>query len=234
MFYENDYLRGYSDYTAKIIEEKDQIVLTNGIAERRFILAPDLACVSIKNLYSGEQFLRSIQPEVTVTVDGGKYPVGGAAATIEPLCEHLDHYRLMPNNNLMAGVQASYRGVRLYDTEATMQMVKNSVDTYKAHRTVFESPIVHIHRPDGRNYDGYIHVDPESEEKGMLVLFNPLDEDITRTVRVPLYYTGIENKAVFSLFDNAPCEYTLNRDNTVTFTCTIPANDFVWFTVKQK
>lgn len=162
-----------------------------------------------------------------------EYHGGGAAATIEPLCEHLDHYRMMLNNNLLAGVQASYRGMRLYDTDATMQMVKDSVDTYKAHRAIFESPIVHIRRADGRDFDGYLHVNPDLEEKGLLVLFNPLGEDITRTIRVPLYFTGIEQHAAVSLFDGDATVYALNRDDTITVTCTIPANDYIWLTVRQ-
>ena len=160
-----------------------------------------------------------------------QYHGGGAAATIEPLCEHLDHYRLMLNNNLMAGVQASYRGKRLYDTPETREMVRASVDVYKAHRDILESPAIHIRRPDGRDYDGYVHVNPELDEKGLIVFFNPLDEEITRTVSVPLYYTGLSDKAVISRFGTDGREYVLERDYTVRLTFTVPANDFVWFTV---
>lgn len=161
-----------------------------------------------------------------------EYHGGGAAATIEPLCEHLDHYRLMLNNNLMAGVQASYRGKRLYDTEETKNMVKGSIDVYKAHRDILESPAVHIRRPDGRDFDGYVHVDPSLEEKGMIVFFNPLDEEITRTVSVPLYYTGLTDSAEIARFGKDPVRYELERDYTVKLTFTVPANDYVWFTVK--
>ena len=48
-----------------------------------------------------------------------EYQGGGAAATIEPLDEHLDHYERMLVSNLALGVQACYRGPRLYDTERT-------------------------------------------------------------------------------------------------------------------
>ena len=139
----------------------------------------------------------------------------------------------MLNNNLLAGVQASYRGMRLYDTEETKKMVADSIRDYNAHRAIFESPAVHIRRADGRDYDGYIHVNPQLEEKGMAVLFNPLDEEITRTVRIPLYYTGIENSAVLSLFDKAPQKFDLARDYCIEAEITIPANDFVWYTVKD-
>ncbi len=162
-----------------------------------------------------------------------EYHGGGAAATIEPLCEHLDHYRMMLNHNLMAGVQASYRGKRIYDTQETKQMVKKSIDDYKAHRRIFESPIVHIRRPDGRDYDAYLHVNPDLEEKGMLVVFNPLNETITREIRVPLYFTGIRKKAVFAASDEDAVPYALKPDGTVTVKVTVPAHDFVYLTVKQ-
>ena len=161
-----------------------------------------------------------------------QYHGGGAAATIEPLCEHLDHYRMMLNNNLLAGVQAAYRGHRLYDTEETKAMVQDSIAVYKKHRAIFESPAVKIRRPDGRDFDGYVHVNPELDEKGMLVLFNPLNEEITRTIRVPLYYTGLSETAEFALYDGEPVTYDLERDYTVSLTVTIPANDFVWYTIR--
>lgn len=161
-----------------------------------------------------------------------EYHGGGAAATIEPLCEHLDHYRLMLNNNLMAGVQASYRGIRLYDTEQTKQMVKESIDTYKKYRSIFESPLIPIRRPDGRDFDGYLHINPALEVKGMLVLFNPLPYAITREIRVPLYYTGLTDTAVVSAFDRDPIQVPLQRDCSITLHLTLPANNFVWYTVK--
>ncbi len=161
-----------------------------------------------------------------------QYHGGGAAATIEPLCEHLDHYRIMLNNNLMAGVQAAYRGHRLYDTEETKVMVRDSVAVYKAHRAILESSFVSLRRPDGRDFDGYLHVNPALEEKGMLVLFNPLEEEITRTIRVPLYYTGLTDTADIARFGENPQTFSLARDYSVELTVTIPAGDFVWYTVK--
>jgi hypothetical protein len=123
-----------------------------------------------------------------------EYQGGGAAATIEPLVEHLDHYRQMLMSNLAMGVQACYRGPRLYDTDATRDMVKEAVSWFKKHRRLLESDMVHGRRADGRDLDWMLHVDPfapEGEPRGMLVAFNPLAETVTRTLRVPLEQTGI-------------------------------------------
>ena len=72
-----------------------------------------------------------------------QYHGGGAAATIEPLHEHLDHYRRMMLCNLAFGVQACYRGHRLYDTEETKQMVREVVAWYKKYRDILESDLIH-------------------------------------------------------------------------------------------
>ena len=117
---------------------------------------------------------------------------GGAAATIEPLAEHLDHYRRMMESNLALGVQACYRGPRLYDTDATREMVRGQVAWYKAHRDILESDVLHLRRADGRNWDCMLHVNPRLDKRALLAVFNPLDEPIERTILVPLYYAGLE------------------------------------------
>ena len=60
-----------------------------------------------------------------------EYQGGGAAATLEPLSEHLDAYAAHLAQNFGAGVQACYRGPRLYDTDETKAVVKKWVDFYK-------------------------------------------------------------------------------------------------------
>lgn len=68
-----------------------------------------------------------------------QYHGGGAEATIEPLREHLDHYERMMRSNLGMGVQAHYRGPRLFDTNETRDMVKRTIDWFKQHRDILES-----------------------------------------------------------------------------------------------
>lgn len=142
-----------------------------------------------------------------------EYQGGGAAATVEPLHEHLAHYRQMMEGNLLAGVQACYRGPRLYDTDETRAMVKAQVARFKAYRAILESDIDHnaSRRPDGRSLDWSLHVNPELQTPGMLVIHNPLDEPVTQTIQIDTYYTGLrgqvtvgwpnESSRVFSLDD---------------------------------
>lgn len=117
-----------------------------------------------------------------------QYHGGGELATIEPLCEHLDHYQIRLQNLFGAGVQACYRGPRLYDTEETRTLVAHWVSFYKKYRAILDSDIIHLRRPDGRDWDGILHVNPRLKQKGFLSVYNPLEVDIEREIRVPLYY----------------------------------------------
>lgn len=161
-----------------------------------------------------------------------EYHGGGAAATIEPLDEHLDHYERMLVGNLALGVQACYRGPRLYDTERTRDMVRNWVDWYKEHRDILESDMIHGRRADGRDLDWMLHVNPGGETKGMLVVFNPLETPIRRVLKVNLYYTGLKMEA--TVFDAAGTEQTipLDRDYGAALPVEVPSHGFAWYGVR--
>jgi len=79
------------------------------------------------------------------------YKGGGPAALIEPLAEHLDAYEAHLAQNFGLGIQACYRGWRLYDTEVTKAVVKRWVQFYKKYRPILDSDIIHVRRPDGRH-----------------------------------------------------------------------------------
>ena len=162
-----------------------------------------------------------------------EYHGGGKRATVEPLCEHLDHYSAMMSENMLAGVQAAYRGKRLYDTEETKNMVKETVSLYKKYRDILESQIIHIRRPDGRSYDGYMHVNSNLSECGFLVFFNPDNNVICKEITIPLYYTGLTEKASVSLFDKQPSEYSLDRSYNIKLKVNIPQNGYVWYVIRN-
>ena len=144
-----------------------------------------------------------------------EYHGGGEAATIEPLHEHLDHYERMMVSNLGAGVQACYRGPRLFDTEETRSLVENTVDWYKKHREVLEGDLIHLRRADGRNLDYWLMVNPGGKEKGALLVFNPLNEDRETTLRVPLYYAGPGERVRVFRDDAQVGEYTPDRQYAI-------------------
>ena len=161
-----------------------------------------------------------------------QYHGGGAAATIEPLDEHLDHYERMLTSNLAMGVQACYRGPRLYDTDRTKAVVKQWVEWFKKYRDILESDVVHGRRADGRDLDWMLHVNPMLKQKGMLVVFNPLKEPAERTLHVNLYYTGLTDAATIRQQEGEPRTVALARDYTVEIPVKVPAEGFTWFVIQ--
>lgn len=161
-----------------------------------------------------------------------QYHGGGEAATIEPLKKHLPHYGQRLANLFGAGVQACYRGPQLYDAPETKALVEKWVDFYKSHREVLDADIIHLRRPAGRDWDGILHVNPTGKEKGLLMLYNPLDEKITREITVPVYYTGLHNEVLLTN-QNGNLEKTkVNRDYEITINVTIPAKGTSYFVLK--
>lgn len=157
-----------------------------------------------------------------------QYHGGGAAATIEPLKDHLPHYGQRLANLFGAGVQACYRGPQLYDAPETKALVKQWVDFYKKHREVLDADIVHLRRPDGRDYDAILHVNPQGKEKGLLMVYNPLNEPITRRITIDLYYTGLKGTASLSEEDKAATSVALDGTQ-LHLEVTIPAKSQRWF-----
>jgi len=161
-----------------------------------------------------------------------QYHGGGEAATIEPLHEHLYEYKTLMFQNYSAGVQACYRGPRLYDTEETRQAVKELITWYKKYRVILNSDIIHLRKADGRDWDGLMHVNPSGDEKGLAVFYNPLDEPITRIVKLPLYYTGLDTRARIREQEGPLRTYRIARDWSVDLEVTIPAKGYTWYVIE--
>jgi hypothetical protein len=161
-----------------------------------------------------------------------EYQGGGAAATLEPLSQHLDAYGAHLAQNFGAGVQACYRGPRLYDTEETKALVRKWVDFYKEHRAILDSDIIHVRRPDGRDIDCILHVNPSLKTKGLAMVYNPLDRAVKRDLTLPLYYTGLTKTAKIREQEGKPRPYKLDRRYNVTVPLTVPARGHTWLEIE--
>lgn len=161
-----------------------------------------------------------------------EYQGGGKAATLEPLSRHLLEYRMHMVQNYGAGVQACYRGPRLYDTPETKAVVTEVIEWYKKYREILNSDIVHLRRPDARDWDGILHVNPRGKEKGLAMFFNPTEREMKRTISLPLYYTGLTHKARLREGEGRPVKYTLARDYTILLDVVIPAKGYTWYVIE--
>jgi len=158
-----------------------------------------------------------------------EYQGGGAAATLEPLNEHLADYEQHLALELGAGVQACYRGPRLFDTDATQRLVKKWVDWFKLHRQILESDIVHVRRADGRDIDGWLHVDPKGKERALAMFFNPLDQEAEREFELPLYYSALRDRCAERERDGAAKPLELDRASRAVLTVKLPPRGITWF-----
>ncbi|MBO9673094.1 MAG: alpha-galactosidase [Sphingobacteriaceae bacterium] len=160
------------------------------------------------------------------------YQGGGPEAVLEPLSTHLKDYRQLMMQYYGSGIQACYRGPRLYDTEKTRATVKEVIDWYKRYRDILNSPVIHLRRADGREWDGVMHVNPDLNVKALLMLYNPLKQDIKRTIKIPLFYTGLTKTARLSEQNGSVKTYTIDRNDEVTYTINLKADSYTWIKVQ--
>jgi hypothetical protein len=153
-----------------------------------------------------------------------EYHGGGAAATIEPLAEHLDHYERMLSSTFGYGAQACWRGPRLYDTEATEQLVRTRVAQFVRDRALLQSDVVHSssRRADGRWLDWCLHVDPDARE-ALLVAWNPTDAPIETEIEVNLRYAGLRGVASVRIGDTDAVRYAIGGEEKVSIRIAVAA-----------
>jgi hypothetical protein len=108
-------------------------------------------------------------------------------------------------------------------------LLQKWVGFYKTYRDILDSDIIHLRRPDGRDWDGLLHVSAKLKNKGFLSLYNPLSVPITREIKVPLYYTGLTDRVNVSQEGMTGKIYRLERDYTVKLKVTIPAKGYTWY-----
>ncbi len=161
-----------------------------------------------------------------------KYQGGDETAVLEPLSKHLKDYEQLMVQYYGAGVQACYRGPRLYDTEATRQMVAGTINWYKKYREILNADMIQLRRADGRDWDGFMHVNPQLKQKGFVMLYNPTKNKITRSIKLPLYYTGLTQTAIVKDKSGRSAKYTLDRNYAISLNFTIEPDTYTWFVVE--
>ncbi|MCL3781091.1 alpha-galactosidase [Prolixibacteraceae bacterium JC049] len=161
-----------------------------------------------------------------------QYHGGGAAATLEPLKDHLKDYENHMMQNYGSGVQACYRGPRLYDAPETKELVDKVIKWYKQYRNILNSDIIHLKRPSGKGWDGFMHVNPNLKEKGLAMFFNPTEKEMKRTIKLPLYYTGLTDGVSIREKEGKSKKYKLARDYSIKLEVVIPANSYNWFVIE--
>ncbi len=151
---------------------------------------------------------------------------------LEPLCENLDRYEQQLIQYLASGCKLTIRGNRLYDTPETKQMVSKWIRWFKQYRDILTSEIIHVGRPTGRGLDCIMHVNPFISHKGMVIVFNPTERTISEQMRLPLYYTGLKEKATVTSEEGQSQTYTLEKDSLLLLPVSIKPQSAAWFLIQ--
>lgn len=152
---------------------------------------------------------------------------------LEPLCENIDRYESQLMQFLGSGCQFTIRGNRLYDTPETKAMVQKCLDWFKKYRDILTSEIIHVSRPMGRDLDCLMHANPFIDNRGMVIVFNPTERDITKTMKLPLYYTGLKGSANITAEDGSKKQYKLNENEELSLSVSVKAGGCTWFLIEK-
>ena len=64
------------------------------------------------------------------------------------------------------------------------------------------------------------------------MVFNPLEQDVTQTLRVPLYYTGLQDTASLCHEDGPITVHKLARDYSIQLKVTVKAKGVTWYVIR--
>ena len=107
------------------------------------------------------------------------------------------------------------------------------IDFYKAHRAILESDVIHLRRADGCDVDGIVHVNPQPTTRALIMVFNPLETEVVRTWKIPLYYAGIEHACARARAGGSQVIYALNRAYEIELELRVPARGVNWYAVED-
>ncbi len=151
-----------------------------------------------------------------------------------PLKKNIDRYKQILMQYLASGCQLGILGYEIYDSPETKAMISECLDWFREYRDILTSEIIHVSRPNGRDLDCMLHVNPFINRKGMVVVFNPTDHEITKNLRIPLYYTGLKNKVTVREGGQNPISYTISEKKELLLPVKVKAQSTTWFILSSK
>jgi len=91
-----------------------------------------------------------------------------------------------------------------------------------------------VRRADGRDIDCILHVNPQLKLKGLAMVYNPLDREVKRQLKLPLYYTGLTKTARIREQRGKNKKYRLDREYNVEIPVSIAPNGVTWFVIERQ
>ena len=103
----------------------------------------------------------------------------------------------------------------------------------KQHREVLEGDLIHLRRADARDLDYWLMVNPFAEERGALLVFNPLEVQRKMKIKVPLYYTGLDEHVSIWSEGTQLDQARLNRSYEIELEVDVPPGGFNAYFFKE-
>ncbi|MCQ6563248.1 hypothetical protein [Paenibacillus mendelii] len=110
--------------------------------------------------------------------------------SIEPSEENTATYDHALGGMFGYGHSGVLYGKKAYIGNKTNTIFQKWISFYKKYRATLAGEMVHLARPNGFEPDAVMHVSMEAEIPSVLVVFNPVDEEKTITLELPLKYAG--------------------------------------------
>ena len=84
------------------------------------------------------------------------------------------------------------------------------------------------------DYDCILHVNPYITNRGLAMIFNPTQSTISLSISLPLYYTGISNKALALHEGQKPgTVIALERDYSIQVSVEMAAQTVTWVLIQS-
>jgi hypothetical protein len=77
-------------------------------------------------------------------------------------------------------------------------------------------------------------VNPWGKEKGLVMLYNPLNESVQRSIQIPVYYTGIKNKIKVEWPDGKIEFMEKNEKGRIELEVNIPADGNIFVLLEEE
>lgn len=128
-----------------------------------------------------------------------QYHGGGKSACFSPLEKNIFDYEWSLFQHIMSGVIPCFRGKNLYEGILSETAVKTWINFYKKYKQVLNGNTVHFMPPIISDYDKGRTTDIDcilncvssGEVRGILAVFNQTDKHMEKTIKVPIFYTGL-------------------------------------------
>ena len=190
-----------------------------------------------------------------------------SVGTLSPIEEHLLETEWALSVLFGTGAMAKIRARKLWDGPQSKLLLQKWIAWAKRYRRVLSAEFVTLKHgtvcdsdtlfsptqgtgvfPDSRcnqtGLDAILHRAPQAfypdiQERGLAMVWNPTDRNLTATIRAPLYYAGISrargHRAVLISHEGRPgARATLDANDAVSFTTRLLPRGLTWFVISEE